>query len=212
MPRIRQKSRMTFCSAAVSIQPVGLPGEARNIALVRWSQASNSLSRSRCQRPAFQSSSSRTSRGSAPTTLVAWKMLGQMGETITTLSPVSHTICSAVTTAIMAAPGTVMRSMGISAPTVRLWKARDGFAQGLDAAGVGVEGLAVFQRLGGGLADEGRGHQVGLAEPQRQHIGIAQAQRRHLGDAGGLQIKNGLADRVGASHGRVNITEIFPGA
>src|SRR5437763_415112 len=50
-------------------------------------------------------------------------MLGQMGETITTLSPHSHTICSAVTTPSMAAPGMVMRSMGISAPIVRLWKA-----------------------------------------------------------------------------------------
>ena len=72
----------------------------------------------------------------------------------------------------------------------------DRFAQGQDAARIGVEGAAVLQRLDGGLADEGRGHQVGLAEPQRQDIGIAQPQRGDLGDAGGLQVADDGADGV----------------
>ena len=98
MPRARAKSRTARCSSRVMVQPVGLPGLEMKIALVRASQASNSLSRSRrqCGGDAFQSSSRLTKRVAAPQICAACTMLGQMGEMATILSPVSTTHCSAV--------------------------------------------------------------------------------------------------------------------
>ena len=130
MPLVRANSKICFCSSRVSIQPVGLPGEAMKKALVLASQASNSFCRSSFHLPDAQSSSSRTSRGVAPAILAAWKMLGQIGETMTILSPVSTTHCSAEVTASIAAPGTVMRSTAMSAPDVRLWKAANASRKG----------------------------------------------------------------------------------
>ena len=46
----------------------------------------------------------------------------QIGATTTTLSPVSTTLCSALVTPSMAAPGTVTRAKSISTPTLRLRK------------------------------------------------------------------------------------------
>ena len=83
---------------------------------------------------ARQSSSSRAKRTSAPIICAAWKMLGQIGETTTTLSPVSTRICSAVTTASVAAPGIEMRSSADVGADGALVKIADRFAQRQDAA------------------------------------------------------------------------------
>ena len=51
--------------------------------------------------------------------------------------------------------------------------AGDGLAQFGDAALIGVEGLALRQRLRRRLADEGRRRQVALADPERDDAGLA---------------------------------------
>ena len=134
----------------------------------------------------FQSSSSRTKRLAAPTWVTAWKIEGQIGETMTILSPVSTTHCRAVTMASVAAPGSEMRRMSTSDAQDPAGRSRTGAAQRLDAPRAAIEGAALVQGGLRRLADEGGGDQVGLAEPQRDDVRVAQAEGGDEPDAIGL--------------------------
>ncbi len=124
-PLARQNSRTCFCSPRDIIQPVGFPGVEMKIAFVFALQAEKSSSRSsfQCGCSACQLALRRTKRVSAPAISPAWKMNGHTGEMTTILSPFSITHWSAVTMQSIAAPGTVIRSIAMSASLVRLWKA-----------------------------------------------------------------------------------------
>jgi len=74
-------------------------------------------------------------------------------------------------------------------------------ARGIPQLRIGVKSAPVFQGGDRGPANEGRRHQIGLAEPQRQDVGIAQPQGGHLADAGGHEIADRRTDGVFRGHG-----------
>ena len=110
-PRFLAKSSSAFCSSDVIVQPVGLPGELTKIARVRASTASNTFWRSSFQLPSGLRSSA-TYFGSPRTSFVAEVMFGQIGETITMLSPGSSKSWQLSRIACMPPVVTEMRSVG----------------------------------------------------------------------------------------------------
>ena len=172
---------------AVSIQPVGLPGEARNIALVRASQAVEQFCPSPDdQRPAlpilvqpYQPAVQLPPPGSPG------KYWARSARRSPHCRRPRSTICRAVTTASMAAPGMVMRSMpDIDADGALVKTLQSPHAE----AGCRVHwckkclpsSSAVMPPL---ARMKGRCHQIGLAEPERQDVGIAQSQGGDFGNA-----------------------------
>ena len=88
--------------------------------------------------------------------------------------------------------------------------AGDGLAQFGDAALIGVEGLALRQRLRRRLADEGRRRQVALADPERDDAGLEPTVAEHVDDAArrrllrlGAQVENGR-NRDGRVHREIS--------
>ena len=67
-------------------------------------------------------------------------------------------------------------------PVERVEVALQRVAQVLPAAGVGVERVAVVERLLRGVADEFVGDEIPFAEPQRDHVGITEARQRDPSD------------------------------
>ena len=110
-PRFLAKSSSARCSSDDIVQPVGLPGELTKIARVRSSTASNTFCRSSVQPPSGLRSSA-TYLGSPRTSLVAEVMFGQIGETITILSPGSSRSWQDSRIACMPPVVTVSRSTG----------------------------------------------------------------------------------------------------
>jgi hypothetical protein len=110
-PRLRANSRRAACSSEVIVQPVGLPGELTKIARVRSSTASKTFCRSSVQPPVAVRSSA-TYFGTPPTSFVADVMFGQIGETITMLSPGSSRSWQVSRIACMPPVVTVRRSTG----------------------------------------------------------------------------------------------------
>ena len=91
------------------VQPVGLPGELTKIARVRSSTASNTFWRSSEKAPSLLRSSA-TYLGSPRISRVAELMFGQIGETITMLSPGSSSSWQHSRIACMPPVVTEMRS------------------------------------------------------------------------------------------------------
>ena len=118
MPRFLAKSSIARCSSEVIVQPVGLPGELTKIARVRPSTASNTFCTSSVQLPSGVRSSA-TYFGSPRTSLAAEVMFGQIGETITMLSPGSSSSWQHSRIACMPPVVTEMRSVGHSMPYSR---------------------------------------------------------------------------------------------
>ena len=108
-----------------------------------------------------------------PSPMTAWKIFGHIGEMMRTLSPGSHTHCSAICTPIIAAPGTVTRSSVDLAPRLTRRPSRNRLAQLGHPARKRVKRLALVQRPLGGIANEVGGHDVALAEPQRDDVACA---------------------------------------
>ena len=104
--------------AELMVQPVGLPGEFTKIARVRESTASNTFCTSSDQAPSFVRSSA-TYLGSPRIRRVAELMFGQIGETITILSPGSSSIWQHSRIACMPPVVTEMRSAAHSVPYSR---------------------------------------------------------------------------------------------
>jgi len=110
-PRFLANSSSAACSSVDIVQPVGLPGELTKIARVRPSTASKTFCRSSFQPPVGVRSRA-TYFGTPPTSLVADVMFGQIGETITILSPGSSRSWQVSRMACMPPVVTVRRSTG----------------------------------------------------------------------------------------------------
>ena len=100
------------------VQPVGLPGELTKIARVRPSTASKTFCKSSFQLPSRWRSSA-TYFGSARTSVAAEVMFGQIGDTITMLSPGSSSSWQLSRIACMPPVVTEMRSTGQRMPYSR---------------------------------------------------------------------------------------------
>ncbi len=108
-PRRRVNSSSACCSSRRIVQPVGLPGELMKIARVLASHAAINRARSRRHPPASVGTSA-TARASPPSTVTASAMLGQTGDRITMLSPVSISACAISMMPLIAEEVTMTRS------------------------------------------------------------------------------------------------------
>ena len=155
------------------------------------------LSRSSRQPPPG-AGSSETRRGSPPMIETTAAMFGQIGATMTRLSPGSISACAIEHQRVDAGAGD---DDALHADGPRIQPAQivgDRLAQLGQAGLVGVEGLAGAHRRGGRLADKAGVGTIALAVPQRDDIRIAHAERGNLGDPRGRQVE----DRMGARTAR----------
>ena len=95
-------------------------------------------------------------------------------------------------------PGvTVVREIGIGWPCRRRLVVGQRLVERAIAAHVGdVEGQAVVERRLGGVADEGRGHDVAFAVPERDDVAEFAGAHGEVGDGFGVQVADLRANAV----------------
>ena len=168
-------------SSSVAVQPVGLVGELRTIAVVRGVTLAKSRSRSSVQ-PSLPSVIG-TGTGVAPEMPMAAVRFGQAGCGISTSSPVPDDHAAGDLDGLHAAAGDE-EALGRERLAVgALVIAGERGAQLRDAALMGIEGLAGGQRLRRRIGDEVRRRQVAFADPERDQPLAPAAVVEHFDDA-----------------------------
>ena len=92
---------------------------------------------------------------------------------------------------------TVVRETGIGWPCSRVWYSDSASLSGPIAAHVGdVEGEPLVEGRLGGVADEGRRHQIAFAVPERDDVAEFAGAQREVGDGLGVEIADLRANAV----------------